>query len=160
MKLLLATASAALLITSAATAQTTSGQSSGYGTTSSAPPAAATGISAGPGDPYDDAPDQDAMRERFSDRTFAKIDENGDQMIDRAEWGQFMTQWLAERRERFDRRFNTADENGDGMISREEAARHEPILAHHFDSIDRDVDGRLTSGEIRRAIRMRQHNND
>src|SRR5690606_1779184 len=147
---------AALLITSAAAAQTTSG----YGTTSSAAPAAATGTSAGPGDPYDDAPDQDAMRERFSDRTFAKIDANGDRMIDRAEWGQFMTQWLAERRERFDSRFNAADENGDGLISREEAARHEPILAHHFDSIDRDVDGMLSSGEIRRAMRMRQHRNN
>ena len=77
-------------------------------------------------------------------------------MIDRAEWADFMEDWLEQRRERFDRWFNAADDNGDGFISRAEAQRNEPLLAERFDSIDTDGDGQLSPREIRRAMRQQQ----
>src|SRR3546814_10664710 len=74
-------------------------------------------------DAYDDAQDQTAATQRFLDRTFGNIDENRDGTIDRPEWDAFMTDWLAERRERFDSRFKEADTNGDGYLDRNEADR-------------------------------------
>ena len=109
---------------------------------------------------FDDATDQSAATQRFVDRTFGNIDDNQDGTIDRTEWTAFMTNWLAERRERFDRRFKKADENGDGHISRTEAERNEPVLAQRFADVDRDSDSLLSAREIRQAIRRKQTEQD
>src|SRR3546814_13739313 len=108
-------------------------------------------------DAYDDAQDQTAATQRFLDRTFGNIDENRDGTIDRPEWDAFMTDWLAERRERFDSRFKEAGTNGDGYLDRNEADRNEPILAQRFTTIDVDGDGYHTPRELRPEMRKRPH---
>jgi Ca2+-binding EF-hand superfamily protein len=54
-------------------------------------------------------------------------------------------------------RLKQADTNGDGMISRDEA-KALPRIAKHFDEIDANHDGQITSEELRafHASRMEQ----
>jgi len=50
---------------------------------------------------------------------------------------------------RFQERWQRADRNGDGRISRQDAARHMPGVARHFDEIDTNHDGVVTQDEVR-----------
>lgn len=59
-------------------------------------------------------------------------------------------------RERARVRFVAADRDGDGHLSRDEAAQLRPFLAHHFDRIDTNRDGRLSEQELADA-RSRMH---
>ena len=45
-------------------------------------------------------------------------------------------------------RLKAADANGDGMISRDEASKSLPMIARHFDEIDTNHDGQVTSEEL------------
>jgi hypothetical protein len=57
----------------------------------------------------------------------------------------------AERQARFEGRFKNADADGNGMISRAEAEKGMPRLARHFDRIDANKDGQVTSEEMAAA---------
>jgi hypothetical protein len=46
-------------------------------------------------------------------------------------------------------RLRAADTNGDGLISRAEAAASLPRVAKHFDEIDANKDGQISSEELR-----------
>jgi hypothetical protein len=46
-------------------------------------------------------------------------------------------------------RLKQADTNADGMISRDEAKSSLPMISKHFDEIDANKDGQLTSDELR-----------
>jgi Ca2+-binding EF-hand superfamily protein len=48
-------------------------------------------------------------------------------------------------------RFKASDKNKDGKLSKEEAPEH---LKRHFDAIDADHDGQLTSGELKRSVEL------
>jgi len=54
----------------------------------------------------------------------------------------------AQRSSRLFEQWKKADASGDGELSRSEAARV-PRLAAHFDTIDRDGNGRLSAEEVR-----------
>jgi Ca2+-binding EF-hand superfamily protein len=50
---------------------------------------------------------------------------------------------------RFQERWQRADGNGNGRITRQDAARHMPGVARHFDEIDTNHDGVVTQDEVR-----------
>lgn len=56
-----------------------------------------------------------------------------------------------EMRERMKQRVHEADQDGDGTLSRDEAGKHMPGLARHFDRIDQDGDGVITREEMKDA---------
>lgn len=53
-------------------------------------------------------------------------------------------------------RFAAADVNHDGFLSRDEAQTGMPRLADHFDEIDTDRDGQLSTAEILAYIKQRR----
>ena len=57
----------------------------------------------------------------------------------------------AQRQARFEGRFKKADADGNGMISRAEAEKGMPRLVRHFDRIDANKDGQVTSEEMAAA---------
>jgi hypothetical protein len=54
----------------------------------------------------------------------------------------------AERAAMMDKRFKSADADGNGMLSRAEAEKGMPRLARHFDRIDANKDGQVSSEEM------------
>jgi hypothetical protein len=54
----------------------------------------------------------------------------------------------ADKKAHFEQRFKRADTDGDGRISRDEAEKHLPRLARHFDRVDANKDGFVTLEEV------------
>lgn len=53
-------------------------------------------------------------------------------------------------------RFAAADLNHDGFLSRDEAQKGMPRLADHFDEIDTDHDGQVSTAEILAYLKQRR----
>ncbi|TKR30085.1 hypothetical protein FCE95_08040 [Luteimonas gilva] len=57
----------------------------------------------------------------------------------------------AQARQKMQERLKAADANQDGYIDRKEADAGLPRVAKNFDALDKDQDGRLSTGELQQA---------
>ncbi len=90
------------------------------------------------------------------DKMFADADANKDGVITKDEMQAHHHRMHDKMRAKMQERWKAADKDGDGAISRAEADSADlPMLSRHFERIDKNKDGKLTTDELRNS--MMQH---
>ena len=85
-----------------------------------------------------------------ADRQFARLDANGDGMVDRAEEEAAVEKIVSRIRARMARQFTSLDADGDGRVTKAEA---DAAAARRFARLDANGDGTLSQGERQRRTR-------
>ncbi len=91
---------------------------------------------------------QAAAAENVGER-FDSMDANKDGTITQDELDQLREQRRTAMKERMEQRFKDADKNSDGALSKEEAQASMPRLVRHYDSVDQDKNGLVTTEELK-----------
>jgi Ca2+-binding EF-hand superfamily protein len=93
----------------------------------------------------------------YTDQEWGQLRRDVDESARRSERGRQFEMRRKAILEQARARFSAADLDGNGSLNQTEFTRYRPVLARHFDRIDRNADGEVSEQELAQAWKKLQN---